>query len=323
MQPLSIAENRNAAPVDPLPSWNQGIIKARILNFVKNVTDSESTNYITPEDRIAVFDNDGTLWAEKPTYFQGFFVLNRLEELSKSNPEISRNPQLQQLLNKNFTNLQLLTKKDIMSLVMLTHSNITQHEFNRMVQKWAETAHHPQTQKRFVQMVYQPMNELIDFLKHNHFKTFIVSGGGIDFVREALSNVYGIPTDQIIGSSIKFKYISGTNMGNSTILREPELASFNEKEVKPENIQLHIGKVPVFTAGNSDGDLEMLRYTADNNSPGKSLEILVHHDDGSREYSYDTGSENVLIEAQRRNWTIVSMKDDFRIIYPNTNSANY
>ena len=322
MQPLSIAENRNATAVDPLPSWNQGNVKARILNFVKNVTNSENTNYITPEDRIAVFDNDGTLWAEKPTYFQGFFVLDRLEELSKSNPEISRNPQLQQLLNKDFTNLQQLSKKDIMSLVMLTHSNITQHEFNKMVQKWAETAHHPQTQKRFVQMVYQPMKELIDFLKYNHFKTFIVSGGGIDFIREALSNVYGIPPDQIIGSSIKFRYINGTNRGNSIILREPELASFNEKEVKPENIQLHIGKVPVFAAGNADGDLEMLRYTADNNSLGKSLEILVHHDDGVREYSYDTQSENVLIEAQGRNWTIVSMKDDFRIIYPNTNSTN-
>jgi phosphoserine phosphatase len=208
-----------------------------------------------------------------------------------------------------------------MSLVLLTHSNITQHEFNKMVQNWAETAHHPQTQKRFVQMVYQPMNELIDFLKYNHFKTFIVSGGGIDFIREALSNVYGIPPDQIIGSSIKFRYTNGTNRGNSTILREPELASFNEKEVKPENIQLHIGKVPVFAAGNSDGDLEMLRYTADNNSLGKSLEILVHHDDGVREYSYDTHTENVLIEAQGRNWTIVSMKDDFRIIYPNTNST--
>ena len=306
--------------MDPLPSWNQGIVKARILNFVKNVTNSENANYITPEDRIAVFDNDGTLWAEKPTYFQGFFVLNRLEELSKSNPEISRNPQLQQLLNKNFTNLQL-SKKDIMSLVLLTHSNITQHEFNKMVQKWAETTHHPQTQKRFVQMIYQPMNELIDFLKHNDFKTFIVSGGGIDFVREALSNVYGIPPDQIIGSSIKFRHINGTDIGNSTIIREPELTSFNEKEVKLENIQLHIGKVPVFAAGNADGDLEMLKYTADNNSLGKSLEILVHHDDGVREYSYDTNSENVLIEAQRRNWTIVSMKDDFRIIYSNTNST--
>ena len=241
--------------------------------------------------------------------------------MSMSNPEIKRNPQLKQLIDKNFTNLQL-SKKDIMSLVLLTHSNITQHEFNKMVQKWAKAAHHPKTRKRFVDMVYQPMNELIDFLKDNHFKTFIVSGGGIDFVREALSKVYGIPPDQIIGSSIKFRYVNGTDGGNSTLLRESELASFNEKEVKPENIQLHIGKVPIFAAGNSDGDLEMLRYTEDNNSLGKSLEVLVHHDDAVREYSYDTDAENVLIEAQRRKWTTVSMKDDFRIIYPKTNSPN-
>jgi haloacid dehalogenase-like hydrolase len=168
-------------------------------------------------------------------------------------------------------------------------------------------------------MVYQPMIELVDFLKANQFKTFIVSAGGVDFMREALSNVYGIPPDQIIGSSIKFRYIKGTEDGRySTIVREQELVSFNDKEVKPENIQLHIGKVPVFAAGNSDGDLQMLTYTQDNNSPGKSLEVLVHHDDGIREYSYDTLAENVLKEAQRQNWNTVSMKDDFRIIYPNT-----
>jgi haloacid dehalogenase-like hydrolase len=255
----------------------------------------------------------------KPTYFQGFFVLDRLEELSKSNPEIKQNPKFKQLLEKNFTNLQL-SKKDIMSLVLLTHSNITQTEFNKMVEKWAETAQHPQTHKRFVQMVYQPMIELLDFLKDNQFKTFIVSGGGVDFIREALSKVYGIPPDQIIGSSIKFRYINGTDGGNSNILREPELVSLDDKEVKPENIQLHIGKVPVFAAGNADGDLQMLKYTHDNNSPGKSLEILVHHDYDEREFSYDTHAENVLKEAQSQNWTTVSMKDDFRIIYPNTNS---
>jgi haloacid dehalogenase-like hydrolase len=304
--------------VDPLPSWNHDIVKERIVDFVKNVTNYENTNYIQPEDRIAVFDNDGTMWAEKPTYFQGFFALDRLEELSKSNPEIKQNPKLVQLLEKNFTNLKL-SKKEIMSLVLLTHSNITQSEFNKMVEKWAETAQHPQTQKRFVEMVYQPMIELVDFLKANQFKTFIVSAGGVDFMRIALSNVYGIPPDQIIGSSIKFRYIKGTEDGRySTIVREQELVSFNDKEVKPENIQLHIGKVPVFAAGNSDGDLQMLTYTQDNNSPGKSLEVLVHHDDGIREYSYDTLAENVLKEAQRQNWNTVSMKDDFRIIYPNT-----
>ena len=167
------------------------------------------------------------------------------------------------------------------------------------------------------------MIELVDFLKDNHFKTFIVSGGGVDFMREALSKVYGIPPDQMIGSSIKYQYINGTGGGgNSTIYREQELDSFDNNEVKPENIQLHIGKVPVFAAGNSDGDLQMLNYTDDNNNPGKSLEMLLHHDDCVREYCYNKGAENVLEEAQKQNWNVISMKDDFKEIYPNTTNAN-
>ena len=315
--------NRTQAGGDPLPSWNDGVIKQRIIEYVNNVTNPENTNYyIAPEDRIAVFDNDGTMWSEKPIPFQAFFILDRLEELSKSIPaEIKQNPQIKQLLEKNFTNLQL-SEKDVMSLALLTESNITQPEFNNMVKMWAKTAQHPQTDRRFVEMIYQPMIELVDFLKDNHFKTFIVSGGGIDFVREALSSVYGIPPDQIIGSSIKYQYINGTDPGNSTtIFRKQELDSFDNNEVKPENIQLHIGKVPVLAAGNSDGDLQMLTYTDDNNNHGKSLEILIHHDDGVREYSYDKGAENVLQEAKNKNWSVVSMKDDFVSIYPFENST--
>ena len=163
-----------------------------------------------------MFDNDGTLWAEKPTYFQGFFVLDRLEELSKSNPELKRDPLLKQLLEKNFENMHL-SIKDIESLVLLTHSNITQPEFNKMVQTWTKASNHPHTQKRFVRMVCQPVTELIDFLKYNHFRTFIVSAGGVDFVREAFSNVYKIPSHQIIGSSIKFKYIGPNDWNSSSI----------------------------------------------------------------------------------------------------------
>jgi hypothetical protein len=250
--------------------------------------------------RIAVFDNDGTMWSEKPIYFQGFFILDRLEELSKSNPEIKQNPQIEQLLEKNFTNIQL-SEKDVMSLALLTESNMTQPEFNNMVEIWAKTAQDPLTNRRFVEMVYQPMIELLDFLKDNQFKTFIVSGGGVDFMRQALSKVYGIAPDQMIGSSLNYQYINGTDGRNSTILREPELGSFDNNEVKPENIQLHIGKVPVFASGNSDGDLQMLNYADDNNNAGKSLEILVHHDDCVREYCYDKGAENVLQEAKNRN----------------------
>ena len=317
--------NRTQAGGDPLPSWNDGVIKQRIIEFVNNITNPENTNYyIFPEDRVAVFDNDGTMWSEKPIPFQAFFILDRLEEPSKSiAAEIKqKNPQIKQLLEeKNFTNLQL-SEKDVMSLALLTESNITQPEFNNMVKMWAKTAQHPQTDRRFVEMIYQPMIELVDFLKDNHFKTFIVSGGGIDFVREALSSVYGIPPDQIIGSSIKYQYINGTDPENSTtIFRKQELDSFDNNEVKPENIQLHIGKVPVLAAGNSDGDLQMLTYTDDNNNLGKSLEILIHHDDGVREYSYDKGAENVLQEAKNKNWTIVSMKDDFVRIYPFENST--
>lgn len=168
-------------------------------------------------------------------------------------------------------------------------------------------------------MVYQPQLELINFLKDNQFKVFIVSGGGVDFMRQSLSSVYGIPPEQIIGSSGKYEFVDNTT--NSFIFRKPELNSFDNNEVKPENIQLHIGKVPVLAAGNSDGDLQMLTYTDDNNNHGKSLEILIHHDDGVREYSYDKGAENVLQEAKNRNWTIVSMKDDFVRIYPFENST--
>ena len=314
--------NRTQPSVDPLPSWNDSVIKQRIIEFVNNVTNPQNTNYyISPEDRIAVFDNDGTMWSEKPIYFQGFFILDRLEELSKSNPEIKQNPQIEQLLKKNFTNLEL-SEKDVIDLSLLTESNMTQPEFNNMVEVWAKTAQDPLTHRRFVEMVYQPMIELVDFLKDNHFKTFIVSGGGVDFMREALSKIYGIPPDQMIGSSLNYQYVNGTDVGNSTILREPELDSFDNNEVKPENIQLHIGKVPIFAAGNSDGDLQMLNYTDDNNNNrGKSLEILVHHDDCVREYCYDKGAENVLEEAQKRNWNVVSMKNDFLNIFPTENQT--
>jgi phosphoglycolate phosphatase-like HAD superfamily hydrolase len=302
-----------------LSSWTEGAVKETIMNFVKNAIATGNPNYIPPEERIAVFDNDGTLWAEKPTYFQAFFMLNRLQELSKTNPEIQqeaqKNPEIMKLLQNNFTDLNL-SEKDIMYVAMTTDANITQPAFNIIVEKWAETAQHPQTHRKFVEMVYQPMIELINFLKVNGFKLFIVSGGGVDFMREALSGVYGIPPEQIIGSSLKYQYLNGTNAENSTIFREPELNSDNNNEVKPENIQLQIGRIPVLAVGNSDGDLQMLTYTDDNYKEGKSLEILIHHDDCVREYCYDKGAENVLQRASERNWTIVNMANDFEQIYP-------
>jgi hypothetical protein len=326
----SLGGNENSSKSDltsinqVLPSWNQSIVKERIVNFVKNVTTNpESSNYVPPEDRIAVFDNDGTLWSEKPIPFEGYFALDRLESLSIANPNLKQiSPYKEFLQQKNITALkqQELTEKDVVDLITITHSNISQSEFNNIVTNWSQIAQHPQTQRLFVDMVYQPQLELIHFLKDNQFKVFIVSGGGVDFMRQALSSVYGIPPEQIIGSSGKYEFVDNTT--NSFIFRKPELNSFDNNEVKPENIQLHIGKVPVLAAGNSDGDLQMLTYTDDNNNNhGKSLEILIHHDDGVREYSYDKGAENVLQEAKNRNWTIVSMKDDFVRIYPFENST--
>jgi hypothetical protein len=319
-QNLSGKQDLSSTTNQTLPSWNQDTVKERIVNFVNTVTNPQSPNYVPPEDRIAVFDNDGTMWSEKPIPFQGFFITDRLDELSVSNPRIAQNPQLQQLMANNFTDLQL-SEKDVMSLALLTHSNMTQPVFDQLVEEWAKKAQHPQTHTRFVDMVYQPMIELVDYLKDNQFKVFIVSGGGVDFVRDALSKVYGIPPDQIIGSSIKYKYVNGTDGTNSTIFRDPKLDSFDNNEVKPENIQLHIGQVPILAAGNSDGDLQMLTYANDNNKVGKSLEILVHHDDGVREYSYDKGAENVLQTAKDRNWDVVSMKNDFAVIYPAQNET--
>lgn len=301
---------------DQLPSWNDGPTKQRIIEFVKNVTDAGNAKYYIPsEDRIAVFDNDGTLWSEKPLYFQLYFALDRVDDVVADKPELKDMFPFKEILEKNLTALQDMSEKDVMNLVLTTHANISQTEFDSLVHQWAETAKHPETQRKFVDMVYQPMIELINYLKANQFKTFIVSGGGIDFMREALSQIYGIPPEQIIGSSIKYQFVD-SNTGNSTIFRKAELNSFDDEAEKPVNINLHIGKVPVIAVGNSDGDLQMLKYTDDNNDDAKSLEIEVHHDDGKREYSYDSHAENVLKEAKNRNWIIVSMVNDFAEIYP-------
>lgn len=301
-----------------LDSWNAGVVKEKIIDFVKNVTDPTSPDYILPEDRIAVFDNDGTMWSEKPIPFQAFFILDRIEELSRSYPDIRQDKVISQLLQKNLTNLQL-GEKDVLSLALITHSNITQTNFNDIVEQWIRTAKHPQKQVRFVELVYEPMIELVNFLKDKQFKTFIVSGGGVDFMRKAPSQVYNIPYEQIIGSSVKYRYIDNAGSGNSTIFREPELNSFDNNEAKPENIQLHIGKVPVIAVGNSDGDLEMLTYTDDNNKDSKSFEIIIHHDDAIREYAYDSGAERILKKAEKRGWNVVSMENDFLNIFPMKN----
>jgi haloacid dehalogenase-like hydrolase len=322
--PSSLSANQTQDILDPLPSWNDVTVKHNIIEFVQKVTNPENTEYyISPEDRIAVFDNDGTLWSEKPIPFQVYFSIDRVPTIVAQNPELKNISPFKEILANNLTALKGMTEKEAMDLIVTTHSNISEIEFNNLVKLWAQNATHPETKRLFVDMVYQPMLELLHFLRANQFKEFIVSGGGIDFMRESLSSVYEIPKDQIIGSSLKYKFVDKINNTNndinnnkSFIFREPVLDSFDNTYEKPANIALHIGKVPVIVAGNSDGDLQMLEYSDDNNPTGKSLKILIHHDDPIREFSYDKGAEKVLEEAKKRNWNIVSMKDDFTIIFP-------
>ena len=315
--------------IDPLPSWKDGTIKKSIIEFVQNVTDPININYfISPENRIAVFDNDGTLWSEKPFPFQGFFTFDRVPEVVAHKPELKGEFPFKEILAKNFTALKNQTEVDVMNLMAVTHSNITQTEFDELVHNWTQTAKHPQTKRLFIDMVYQPMLELLNYLKANQFKNFIVSGGGVDFMREALSSIYDIPPEQIIGSSLKYQFVDkyNNNMTNATgnsnrsfIFRTSEEGSFDDKYEKPANIQLHIGKIPVVAVGNSDGDFQMLEYVSENNPPARSLELLVHHDDPEREFSYDKGAEKALAQAQDQNWKIVSMKNDFVNIFPAVN----
>ena len=299
-----------------LPSWNQGETRETIISFVNNITNPNSPAYVPPERRIAVFDNDGTMWAEKPIPFQVYFDLDRLENMSVTNPNLTQQSPFKEFLQKNITALQQMNVEDaIRDLMTVTQSNISQTEFNNIVSNWSQSARHPQTDRLFVDMRYQPMVELVDYLKQNQFKPFIVSGGGVDFMRGSISSLYGIPPEQIIGSSGKYEFVD-TNTTKSFIYKEPELNTFNNDVEKPVNIELHIGKIPVIAVGNSDGDLQMLSFVDDNNQDGQGLMVLIHHDDAIREYSYDKGAENVLIEANNRNWTVVNMKDDFKEIYP-------
>jgi hypothetical protein len=324
----SSAANQNQT-IDPLPSWKNGAVKNNIIEFVQNITDPVNINYfISPENRIAVFDNDGTLWSEKPIPFQGFFSLDRVPEVIAKNPRLKDQFPFKEILAKNFTALKNMTEKDALNLMTVTHSNITQTKFDGLVHNWSQTAKHPQTKRLFIDMIYQPMLELLNYLKANQFKNFIVSGGGIDFMRDALSSVYDIPSDQIIGSSLKYQFVDkyNNNLTNATgntdrsfIFRTSKGVVFDNTYEKPANIQLHIGKIPVVAVGNSDGDFQMLEYVSDNNPSGRSLELLVHHDDPEREFAYDNGAEKALAQAQDQNWKLVSMKDDFLNIFPAVN----
>lgn len=305
------------AQTDPLPSWNDGQAKQNILKFVSEVTKQGGPNFVAVEDRIATFDNDGTLWAENPIYFQLLFALDRVKALAPKHPEWKTQQPFQSVLANDMKGVAATGEKGLAQIMMATHAGITTDEFASVVKSWIETAKHPKFQMRYDQLVYQPMVELLSYLRANGFKTFITSGGGIEFMRAFSQRVYGIPPEQIIGSSIKTKF--EMRDGTPVLLRLPEVNFVDDKDGKPVGINQFIGRRPIAAFGNSDGDQQMLEWTTAGS--GLRFALVVHHTDAVREYSYDRQSsvgklDKVLDEAPSRGWTVVDMKKDWKVIFP-------
>jgi len=302
---------------DPLPSWNDGNTKQSIINFVNDVTNQTSPNYVKPSERIATFDNDGTLWSEQPIYFQLQFALERIKAMTPNHPEWKENQLLMAVENNDLKTVMESGTKGLMEIMMTSHSGMTTSEFERIVTDWINTAKHSKTNKLYKEMVYQPMLELLDYLNANGFKNYIVSGGGIEFMRPWAEEVYGIPSEQVIGSSIKTKFEISDD--GPVLRRLPEIDFIDDKEGKPVAIHKFIGKRPIAAFGNSDGDLQMLQWTAADE--GKRLMLIVHHTDAEREWAYDREShigklDKALDEAIKKGWIVVDMKNDWKKIYP-------
>ena len=302
---------------DPLPSWNSGPSKQAIISYVEDVTNPKSMNFISVPDRIATFDNDGTLWSEQPIYFQFFFAIDRVKTMASDHPEWKSKQPFKAVLENDMTELMKQGEKGLLQIVMTTHSGMTTDEFEKIVSDWISNAEHPTKKRAFTDLVYQPMLELINYLKANEFNVFIVSGGGIEFMRPWTERVYGISRDHVIGSNIKTQY--DFNKGNPVLRRLAEIDLIDDKEGKPVGIHRYIGRKPVFVAGNSDGDLQMMRWTSSN--PLKSFKLFIHHTDTLREWAYDRKSHigtfnEAFDEARARSWTVVDMKNDWKIIYP-------
>jgi phosphoserine phosphatase len=304
------------ADSDALPSWNEGASRSAILDFVNRVTDADGPEFVPQPERIAVFDNDGTLWAEQPAYFQLLFAIDRVKAMATDHPEWATTQPFQAVLENDMAALAASGEHGLLELVLATHAGITTDEFEQIVTAWLAEARHPTSGRPFTEMVYQPMLELLDHLRANGFKTFIVSGGGIEFMRPWTEGVYGIPPEQVVGSSIKTVF-EMTDEG-LVLRRLPEINFIDDKAGKPVGINSHIGRRPIAAFGNSDGDLQMLQYTAAGD--GARLMLYVHHDDAEREWAYDRQShigrlDKGLDEAAANGWTVVSMKNDWNRIF--------
>ena len=301
-----------ATQADPLPSWNPGPAKESILKFVAEVTDPANSSYVPPAERIAVTDNDGTLWTEKPMPAQGLFVFASIAAMAPDHPEWKTTQPYQAVLEGDREALESLGMEDIEKLLFTTHAGMTEEEFEATAKAFLDTAKHPRFGVPFTQTVYQPMLELLALLRANDFKTFIVSGGGVEFMRVFSEEVYGIPREDVIGSSLQYKF--QLTPEGAVLVRQPELVSFDDREMKPANIQLHIGRRPIMAIGNSDGDLAMFQYTASRQGP--YLNLLVVHDDAEREYEVLTGTDAIMAAAAQSPWVFASMKRDFKTVFP-------
>lgn len=304
-----------SAWAEDLASWNDVKSRQQIVDFVEKVTKEGSKNYVAPADRIAVFDNDGTLWTEQPYYFQLAFMLDRVKALAPDHPEWKTTEPFKSILAGDLAGIAKSGEKGVVELGMVTHAGMTTDEFDKIVTDWYATAKHPKTGKPFAEMTFLPMRELLDYLRAHDFQTFIVSGGGVEFMRPMTEKAYGIPPQEVIGSSIKTQYAIENDQ--PVLNRLPQIDFIDDGPGKPVGINRVIGKRPIFVAGNSDGDYEMLRWgTASPNSLG----IIIHHTDADREYAYDRQSsfgklDKALTEAPERNWVIVDMKNDWKKVY--------
>lgn len=313
---LSVVCGAAALAGDPLPSWNDGASKQAVLDFVARVTKDGGPDYVPPAERISVFDNDGTLWAEQPMYFQLAFALERVKALAPQHPEWKDKEPFASLLKGDLKGVLAGGEHAILEIVMASHTGMTSEEFETIARGWIETAKHPKTGRLYKEMVYQPMLELLEYLRSNGFKTFIVSGGGIEFMRPWTQATYGIPPEQVVGSSIKTKF--ELRDGRPVLVRLPEINFIDDKAGKPVGIQMHIGRRPIAAFGNSDGDLQMLQWTCSGSRT--TLCLYVHHTDSEREWAYDRQShigrlDKGLDEAAARGWTVVDMKQDWARVF--------
>lgn len=313
-----------ASSNDPLLSWNDGKSKSAIIAFVKSVTNKQSPNFVPEAERIATFDNDGTLWSEKPMYSQVYFAFDRVKAMAKDHPEWKTTEPFKSVLANDMKGVMATGMKGLEQIVLATHSNVSAEVFYKEAQDWLATAKNPEKKMLFTEMTYQPMLELLAYLRANGFKTFVASAGGVDFMRVFTEKLYGVPPEQVVGSSLDAKF--EMKDGIPTIIKTPKGFFDGDKEGKSVGIYQHIGRKPIFAAGNSDGDLEMLEYTTITGDPKTAkarFGMIVHHTDAKREWAYDRNSsvghlDKALDASKKQGWTVVDMKNDWKTIYPSS-----